>query len=63
MNKCTIILIATFFITQLLAQDITDGCDLPDDSNISYLHITTDGSVSKCSKDVHKLDVPMILII
>jgi hypothetical protein len=26
--------------------DITDGCDLPDDPNTSYLHLTPDGSVS-----------------
>jgi hypothetical protein len=25
--------------------DITDGCDLPDDPNTSYLHLTPDGSV------------------
>ena len=46
MNKRIIILISTFFITQLLAQDITDGCDLPENPlGGGYLHLTADGAV------------------
>jgi len=36
-----------FFLVMTVAplSAITDGCELPDDPNISYLHLTDSGSV------------------
>ena len=39
------IIIQIILLTSLELADSIDDCDLPDDPNTSYLHLTTDGSV------------------
>ena len=39
------IIIQIILLTSLALADSTDDCDLPDDPNTSYLHLTADGSV------------------
>ena len=45
MKKLTIVILSTLFITHLFAEDLTDGCDLPDSETTGYLHLTTTGSI------------------
>ena len=45
MNKLMKAILFLLIIGPVSAQDITDGCDLPDDPYTGYLHLTSDGSV------------------
>ena len=45
MNKLMKAILFLLIIGPVSAQDITDGCDLPDDPYTGYLHLTSNGSV------------------
>ena len=45
MNTLMKTLLFLLIIGPVSAQDITDGCDLPDSETTGYVHLTDDGAV------------------